>query len=249
MASCGQRKRDVQSTNHSSVHLHREVTPYVHKIEFSGSSGTAFVIFHEESNRSFLVTARHIFGKIKNKSIVRFSAIIEGVPRPFQARVYTSYNPKLDIAILEILKTSEHDSLQPDSAAISIEKFSIDLGTEGYFYGFPHGYSSYEQGNSKIVHSPIPLVKSCMLSGSLMPDGFDVEVLIFDGMNNYGFSGGPVICKDSKDGKWKLVGLVSGFIYHDFVVDSLGNTVGHGNSGMILVYPTQFIRMLVDSIE
>ena len=85
------------------------------------------------------------------------------------------------------------------------------------------------------------------------PDGTkDDELILLDGINNHGFSGGPVVAPDvfNADHALKLVGVISGYKYENEPVTVNGQTApnvsGSANSGIILVVP---ISRAIDLIK
>jgi hypothetical protein len=86
----------------------------------------------------------------------------------------------VDIAVLEL-----DDDVSPRTSV----KFSFDqvaYSQEAFFLGFPYGIGFHTEGVNLL-----PLVKRATLSGSRRSDG--AHLIYLDGINNPGFSGGPVI--------------------------------------------------------
>lgn len=88
-------------------------------------------------------------------------------------------------------------------------------GQEAFFLGYPYGlYTSFRDGKMAsplMKHAYISAATNC---ASLYPDGSkDDGVFLLDGLNNPGFSGGPVVAPDllSPGHPFKLVGVISGF--------------------------------------
>jgi hypothetical protein len=80
---------------------------------------------------------------------------------------------------------------------------------DAYFLGFPYGLAwtprvTLHQGQ------PIPIAKKAIVSGEIeVRPGHDV--LLLDGHNNEGFSGGPVVLFPPGRSKVQVVGVVSGY--------------------------------------
>jgi hypothetical protein len=54
---------------------------------------------------------------------------------------------------------------------------------------------------------------------------------MFDGMNLQGFSGGPIVFKNTMTGKWHVMGVVYGYQTTPVLVhDSDGNAIGKVNT-------------------
>lgn len=92
--------------------------------------------------------------------------------------------------------------------------YSFGLGQEAYFLGFPYGlYSSVGKGAVPLVkHAYVSAVVNC---DAVVPGGSpDEGLLLLDGLNNPGFSGGPVVAPDVYSPGpriLKVIGVVSGF--------------------------------------
>ena len=79
------------------------------------------------------------------------------------------------------------------------------LGGDCAFLGFPYGggwKAKWENGQSYWM----PFVKHCNVSA--MPS-VEPNILVLDGINNAGFSGGPVIYKTGSE--QQIIGVVSGY--------------------------------------
>ena len=97
-------------------------------------------------------------------------------------------------------------------SAISLKDITALLGDEGFFMGFPYGLSTSDRGNTN-AGFPLPLLKKAVFSGNSLMN--DIYVLLLDGHNNPGFSGGPVLFKDrlkSGDNKYHLIGVISAYV-------------------------------------
>jgi hypothetical protein len=110
----------------------------------------------------------------------------------------------IDIAVLVPPHVLTHsDPLEPGSPV------SIFFGQDVYFLGFPYGLSM----DSKHVNGayPFPLVKKGVYSANIDEQG--VKVILLDGTNNFGFSGGPIVYRDLNQNKlvFYLLGVISGF--------------------------------------
>jgi hypothetical protein len=95
------------------------------------------------------------------------------------------------------------------------EKNSFSIGQDAYFLGFQYGIQS--PAHHMNGPYPLPIVKRGTISGliplsNLSNDNKSVLVLL-DGYNNPGFSGGPIVYRDlNRSGVvLGLIGVVSGF--------------------------------------
>jgi len=148
---------------------------------------------------------------------------------------FTTIDPGKDIDILvlapdhSVTKALPTDSMKPASDSDPADKNAlVPLGGDCEFLGYPYGggwkasapiytlnngSKASTAGSGVHLSPPIngwfwsPFVKRCTLSG-IMPRS-DVTIFVLDGINNLGFSGGPVITQ--KDGSIQVFAVVSGF--------------------------------------
>jgi hypothetical protein len=186
-----------------------EVAQRTLMVESPHGRGTIFLVDVEQ--REYWITAKHIltgakhppWGNVTNKS-ESLRILNPGV----QGEDWLSVNfavidpgKDIDIVVLappEILLKNPLGSPTADSNGIV-------LGGNCEFLGYPFGAAwrpSYTTG----VKSWMPFVKHCTVSAIIFEPQ---RMLILDGINNVGFSGGPVIFGTSTD--LKIVGVVSGY--------------------------------------
>jgi hypothetical protein len=91
--------------------------------------------------------------------------------------------------------------LEPTSAGLL-------LGQTMYFLGFPFGLPI--DGRTLNYGYPLPLVKSGVCSAFLTPEK-EYSLVLIDGINNPGFSGGPIVFVDQSTKKLKVAGVVRGY--------------------------------------
>jgi hypothetical protein len=163
------------------------------KVETNGGLGTGTVI--ENDSDVFLLTAAHVVPddtepvKVSN----RFRSIVDRLPRAAE------FPPSLDLALFR---------LPPE---FRLPDLPLPMSSAGCFYsqdvlflGFPYGLA---------LTSPavgfLPFVKKAALSASDdLPDG---KVWYLDGLNNVGFSGGPVVFAPPNQADVRLMGVISGY--------------------------------------
>lgn len=160
-------------------------------------SGTGFTI--EVENRQYLVTARHIVKDIKSGDSIEIKSN-NGWDR-ISVNVIAVEPDGIDILVLALPR--------PLSFMFPIEPTigGLSLGQDIYFFGFPYGLHMPTVGSS--LSYPIPLMRSGMFIAFYETADEPCQLLI-DGINNQGFSGGPIVFFD-KDGNQKIAGVVSGF--------------------------------------
>ena len=183
----------------------------VFQIRVPGKTGTAFTMKVE--GRQYLITAKHMVHDLRtdgSPQSIEVRKLTESASslrwERLTVRVFTCDDP-VDIAVLV---TAE---LVRQSAALEARPDGMPLGQEGYFLGFPLGYASPTKGPNSPF--PIPFVKRGSLSTIFY--SITADEMIFDGYNNPGFSGGPVVYEDRADqnpnrSHFYVAGVVSGFI-------------------------------------
>ena len=216
------------------------------QIRFNGFTGSAFIV--DYGSKSYLVTANHMVASAGDQATVDVLGPTDSLWHPSKYTVLHGHSPCVDIAVL----------VPPDEPPVAIDPipydFNFAMGQEAYFLGFPFGLYTSFSGKSVAV----PLIKHGYISATvpcsaIYPDGSkDDTLILLDGINNHGFSGGPVVAPDVFDGTrtLKLVGVISGYKNEAMPVDVNGKAApsvsGEANSGIILVIP---ISRAIDLIK
>jgi len=182
----------------------------VFQIRVPGATGTAFTMVVD--GRQYLITAKHMVRDLKvdgSQESIEIRKIKE--PRKslewkrLTVRIFACDDP-IDIAVLV---TPE---LVRETFALEPTPNHMNLSQEGYFLGFPLGYASATGGSN--FPFPFPFTKKGNLS--LVSYDDEAERMFFDGYNNHGFSGGPVVYRENIDSKghsqFYVAGVISGFI-------------------------------------
>lgn len=170
------------------------------RIKYVNNLATAFTI--ENDGHQFIVTAKHLFDNIQCGDSVSIGIL--------NSRHYISIN----------VIVMFHQDINTDCAVLNPEPYievtgkfpnentmdGITLGQDVFFLGYPYNYddilTSFPQ-----TQTPVPFVKKACFSGVSESMG----VLFLDGINNPGFSGGPVCFKDSKTNNYKIAGLINSY--------------------------------------
>lgn len=192
------------------------------RIAYCGNTGTCFAI--DVDGRQYIVTARHVVDGIHPKDSI--SIYHDGIWKTLRTEVAWLSQSEQDIAILSPeIQISPTHLLEPTSAGMV-------LGQDVYFCGYPYGLK-VEVGPDLNRGFPIPLVKKGVLSGM-----FPGHILI-DGINNPGFSGGPVVFATPRSNDFKVAGVISGYkVEYDAVLlngEDIGLKYGY-NTGLVLAY-------------
>ena len=169
----------------------------------TGHEGTATAFTIDVDGREYLITAKHVVQDLKEKD--KIDVFMNDAWSPLEVKIFRCDDP-IDIAVL----------IPPHQLTINFDlpfdRTNFFFGQDAYFLGFPYGI----QSPGKNVNGPYPfaIIKRGTISGSLGIDPSKKAVLILlDGYNNPGFSGGPIVYRDLNQGGFamKLIGVVSGF--------------------------------------
>ena len=195
------------------------------RVEYDNQQGTGFTI--DVAGRQYLVTARHIVDDIQVKDSIR--VFQDNTWQTLGIEVAWLPDTGEDIVILspEVQLSPPHP-LDPSIAGLT-------LSQDVYFCGYPYGLKM-EVPYGMNRGFPIPLVKKGIVS-SLDPEH---RSILIDGINNPGFSGGPVVFHPSQNSNaLNVAGVVSGYrVSYDPVLingEDIGLKYG-SNTGLMLAY-------------
>ncbi|WP_277372330.1 serine protease [Pseudomonas sp. AA-38] len=204
-------------------------------IKIGDSTGTCFTI--DVKNKQYIVTARHVAsGLTEGSSIEIFH---QNAWKNMPVTVVGHCAGEVDVSVLAAnQQISPVYVLEPTSAGMM-------YGQDVYFLGFPYGMAADVGPMNRDF--PIPFVKKGIVSCMLFEEG--VQIYYLDGINNPGFSGGPVIFKKSNVGDYKVCSIISGYRYAEEPVYQNGYPVPlelRANTGIVITYG---IKHAVDLIE
>ena len=196
----------------------------VFSLRIGSQQGTCFTI--EIDGRQYLITAKHVLGSSNVPKTLEILHDNRWYSLPFRSIAVESNT--VDIAVLAI-----NQSL---SGMLPIRLGFKDtiLSEEIFFVGFPYGLS-YE---GKLVNGgfPLPFVKRGIVSAFANGHG---EPFFVDGINNPGFSGGPVANVKSSTNPC-IIGVVSGYRFEEQPVYHQNQQVELSvktNTGLLIAYP------------
>jgi hypothetical protein len=208
-------------------------------INYKDTTGTTFLVKIDSTN--YFVTAKHIIKSAKNKDTIRFSIRKDSTWIAMKGIVMVSSNQNIDVAVIK------PTNLGGIYYGIDIASFDLIIGDEGFFIGFPFNMSTYDLGRINDGF-PIPIVKKLVLSGFLNDNG--ATIYLFDGNNNPGFSGAPILFRDRKNKaqyKYYLIAIVSGYRNQASLISTpIGTIVFNENSGIIIAYGAEVIEEIID---
>jgi hypothetical protein len=211
-------------------------------------SGTAFSI--DVDQREYWITAKHILTGAKHPpygTITAKSAVLRLLDPGAESERWLPVN----FSVLDVGKDIDIVVLAPPTPLLvnpmRSVKATLDgavLGGDCEFLGYPSAIGSawvarLEEGKSYWM----PYVKHCFVSSLPLPTG--TKAIILDGVNNPGFSGGPVIFRTGAD--QQIIAVVSGIVTEPAeVIPSAANrpakstqphkTKVDTNSGFIVAY-------------
>jgi hypothetical protein len=192
---------------------------------------SSFVI--DLNEQQWLVTARHIFDELDNDA--KFT-VLDNAGVTYSSvdmeRLYLP-NPVIDIAIFRL--GVQIPNLEPTFEVRILDDVFVTQGA--YIVGYP------KLSNGLSVSYKSPLVKRAMVSGQV--DHYGVQVWVLDGMNNKGFSGGPVILSEGKE-DCRVLGAVSSYVPEDIPVTPESNGYVSTNAGLMVCFD---ISHAVDAID
>jgi hypothetical protein len=201
------------------------------------SQGTLSSFVIEYNGKELLVSALHGFKKnIASPSKIKLQININKTWKTFEAMLYHMADTSIDIAVIVLNERIQHQKPYDLCGDVMI-------GEECRFYGFPYGRYFLTDAGDRYI----PFIKRALVSS------VQGNVDFLDGMNNPGFSGGPVVIKDVYSKQYKILGVISG--YHpqsDSIVRKSKDTVEvikyQENSGIIYCYPIQDVKSILDSL-
>ena len=168
------------------------------------SCGTCFS--YEKNKKQVLITARHIFESVGFPTLCKIKILTKAGFNEYDVKVYYHDNPEIDVAIIDV---DESVLTKVFAGAPIYSSVEMIVGQECYFLGYP--YSIVDLATPK-GDNPIPMVKKATISGTIKENG--TSYILLDGINNSGFSGGPVCFKNTRTNKFHIMGVVNGYKYN-----------------------------------
>lgn len=186
--SCAYSQNSTMITNH--------IISRTNQVKFNNATGSCFIFDH--NNKQYFITAKHVIQNMKDNDTIEL----------FHNNNWNKYNTKLighsnksDISVFAIPKFLDK------SSEIEASSNEMIYSQEVFFLGYPYGLQqTLPNVNSEF---PIPFVKKGILSNLQIEKDF--KILFLDGINNPGFSGGPIVYHNKKMDKFYLGGIISGY--------------------------------------
>ncbi len=204
----------------------------VYRFKAGTQSGASFSIDFNES--TYLISARHLLRDLKDEKHPQI--LMETGWKDITTEPIFPRDKNVDIVAYKL-----SDSVHP---TLPLEPLlgKITISQSVYFIGYPHGLASVGPIGGKLVE--IPFIKSGILS-AVMSFNPNAVVMFIDGHNNRGFSGGPVVFKNSGGNRFRVAGVVRGYKPEDLpIFDNkalVDKVVAKGNSGIVVSYSIENI--------
>jgi hypothetical protein len=178
-------------------------------VQSQDDRGTIFML--DVDQHEYWITAKHIltgakhppYGTVESKS-VSLHILNPGVPgEQWLPENFSVIDPGNDIDI--VVLAPPESLLKTSLASVNADSTGALLGDNCEFLGFPFGAAwraTYVNGAT----SWMPFVKHCTISATIREPE---RIWVLDGINNGGFSGGPVFFGTGD--QLKIFGVVSGY--------------------------------------
>ena len=200
------------------------------RLKYGDKVGTCFTI--DVSGRQYVATARHILPSLKEGDSTRVEIYHDGQWKALLVYVAWLSEPPADVAILA-------PQWQLSSAEMVLEPTvgGLAFGQQVYFLGFIGLETLALPGSTGY---PMPLVRQGIFAGMMLQNG--TNLLVIDGHNIRGFSGGPVVFMPQASREFRVAGVVSGYRPEPNPVLEKGQPTGmyvYDNTGLVIAYSLQ----------
>ena len=207
------------------------------QLRFGGGTGTCFTVDHK--GRQYLVTAKHCIEGLADGDTIELFRDDEWKRMP----VSLVGHGQGDVDISVVAPPQQLSPVHPLPATTAHMVYGQDV----FFLGFPFGLASH----SKDLNGgfPFPLVKKATLSAI---DFGPNAVMLLDGLNNPGFSGGPVVFTKPGSAKldYSVAAVISAYRFNRVSVDHgrlpTPLTVNE-NTGIIIAYSINHAVTLIEN--
>lgn len=196
----------------------------VFHLKYGQGTGTCFTVDYD--GKQYLVTAKHVVSGLKDNDTVEI--YFNGKWDKTQVKVI-GHHQTADVSVFTIGTLLAAHKMEPSSNGIV-------YGQDTYFLGFPYRLQDEKSGQIN-RNFPLPLVKKATLS--CITSDETGKYLLLDGINNPGFSGGPVVFTEPNTRAFKVAAIISGYrfaeepTYNQNQVTPISIRV---NTGIIIAY-------------
>jgi hypothetical protein len=192
----------------------------------------------------YIVTARHLFPGATHNQEIGIEILQDKTWKKGQATLLVHPNPKIDVAVLR------HSTNERKFNTFSVGG-SYQLSQDCFFLGFPFGLTPID-GDKVNQGFPVPMVKKAIIS-AFTENGPNGVMILLDGINNSGFSGGPVVVVDlpTKEQPYRnrVIGVVVGYKGdpHKKITTPFGEFLTNENTGIIITYSIFHVNEILDA--
>lgn len=175
-------------------------------------AGTMFSI--NVDDREYWLTAKHILtgrksgpaGEVKEKTVSLQVLYPLGDTEEWNTVQFTVMDPGKDVDIVVLVPTSPLD--EPAFPSLKAASGNVGMGGECSFLGYPYAstWTATISGSGGSTAYKMPYIKHCYISGMITQP---VPMFVLDGINNPGFSGGPVLYDTGPN--QVVIGVISGY--------------------------------------
>ncbi|MCW0448619.1 serine protease [Xanthomonas sacchari] len=215
--------------------INSNVLQCVRQVKIGDNVGTLFAI--EVNNLQYLVTANHLLEQWQAGDHIE---IWQG-------------NTWRDIPV-ELVGAHEAGDVAAFASPVHLAlRLPLEASCKGltwsqdvFFLGFPYGWRADVPPEINTRY-PLPFVKKAIVSAMVVTDG--IETIFLDGLNNPGFSGGPVVFRPPGSSEFQVCSVVTSFRYVTEPIyegDLEHSLVYRSNTGII---ESTNIRIILDLIN
>jgi len=172
----------------------------VKKMAVGPASGTAFIV--EVDNRQYLITAKHVVATISGDQGDVELFVGDGRRETLQVKILRCEDP-IDIAVL-VPRSPLIATVDP----VLVSNGNVTFSQDVFFVGFPYGDDGL---STRFEDAAFGFIRKATMSAMRREKG---GILMFlDGINNGGFSGGPVVYRDLNEPArpLKVIGVISAY--------------------------------------
>ena len=196
----------IVSSSSGAEFVTSNIITRVFLIKYGDKFGSSFTI--EVQDRQYLITARHNVDGIKDGDGIEI--FHDNSWKTISVKPLYIEPSEVDIVVLVLpFQISPALPLEPSADNLTMSQCV-------FFLGFPFGMQMPAHMWSSDF--PIPFVKAGICSAIISPPSKDYSLIFVDGLNNPGFSGGPIVFKDLRTGKLKVAGVIQGFRHQEDTV-------------------------------
>ena len=158
---------------------------------------------------------------------------------------YKPTKPLSDEVDIEVIEVGKHLGRPQLPMRLSCE--DVRYAGDAYFYGFPFGLGAGDASGD---------VRICFVKKATVGGSYCVEekwiCWLLDGINNPGFSGGPVIHYHHASGVLSVMAIVSGFVHEDVKIHDRGTPIPEltvpMNTGIMRAWDTSYALALIRQV-